>query len=189
MSVLDRPNAEQVLARIACLFLQVLRMELDLQFQEAAEQAEKEELREEYDEYLESLGEDPFMIAATAPERLRLLSPLGSWSEEDMIATSFGMDALPPLLFAIQLMEELPPHDETVEEFDEALNDFEATVGKAKFRPWDDLHEARATIEEMINALPEEPETEEQEVQLAVLEARLAGFEWLDGEFQDWEEA
>ncbi len=189
MSVLDRPTAEQALARIACLFLQILRMELELEFQEVAGTKEKAELREELEEFRESLQEDPFIAGATTEENRRIRADFGGWTEDDFIVSSFGMDALPPLLFAVQLIDELPPHEESIEEFDEALSDFESMIGKAKFRSWDEIEAARDEVEALVTAMPDEPETEEEEFKLAVLEARLAGLEWLAGEFTDWEEA
>jgi hypothetical protein len=164
-------------------------MELELEFQDATTSKQKAELREELDELLESLEDDPFIAAASGDEQKRLRAGLGEWTEDDFVVSSFGMDALPPFLYAVQLIDELPPHDESVEEFDEALSDFESMVGKAKYRPWEDIVEAREEVEEMVKAMPEEPETEEEQVKLAVLESRLAALEWLEGEFANWEEA
>ena len=88
MSVLDRPTAEQVLARIACLFLQILRMELELEFQEVTGAKEKTELREELDEFRESLEEDPFIAGATTEENRRIRADFGAWTEDDFIISA-----------------------------------------------------------------------------------------------------
>lgn len=184
------PTAEQVLARVVCLMHQLFRLNFEMSWAESSAPADRQAIKAEYNDWRETLEEDIFLPAASADEKRRLAADLGTWSEDDGISASFGMQAIPFLLWAIELLPELPEMGVAVDDIPplEMLDDPEELVGDVSLRSRDELDavlaEAQTVYEEM-----EDPDTDEEAAACAAIVARTMTLEWLAGLFTNWDEA
>lgn len=187
----SRPTAEQVLARAICLTHQLYRFNLETLWEDAGGKRAREELQIELRNWRADLEDDMFYPAATENEAARFAADLGEWTEEDIDEASFGVQAIPYMLWALQLIPELPAPGVQVEELPEIPN-FESAddfIGSTSLRAEAELEAIYEEARALVTALPEDMDDEDEIMRAAAIIVRATSFEWLLGEFEDWDEA
>lgn len=189
--IVSRPTAEQVLARAICLTHQLYRFNLETLWEDAGGKRAREELQIELRNWRADLEDDLFFPAATQNEAARFSADLGEWAEEDIDEASFGVQAIPYMLWALSLIDELPAAGEQLEELPEIPN-FESAddlIGRTSVRSDEELELLLEEAHTLLGELPEDVEDEASIMRAAAIIVRVTSLEWLLGEFEDWDEA
>lgn len=139
----DAPVTEEVALRALCLtaiaaagaYATVLVAEPDA----------TDEVVEATEELTEWIVEDGLGPSLTDAERELLHLPLDEWSEQQRIAAASRGEALGVLLWALSVVDDMPPWDEPFDAVEEApLGDTpEELIERARLRPAEELERAR----------------------------------------------
>ena len=184
------PTAEQVLARVVCLMHQLFRLNFEMSWVEATAAEDRKAVKAEYNDWLEAMEDDQFLAAASANEKRRLAADLGTWSEDDGVSATFGLQSIPFLLWAIELVPDLPEIGMSIDEIPplDVLDDPEELVGEVTLRPREEIDQILTEAQEIYEEM-EDPDTDEEAAYCASIVARTMTLEWLAGLFTDWDEA
>ena len=186
---LPPPTAEQILARVGCLFRQFTRQGFEYEWECCDDDRSKQNLEDEFAEFLDATHADLFDAALTEAESLRLHADLGSWQEEDFAAANMSSLAIPPLLWVIGVAKEQKTGGHLAEVVADFHDDFDsdALIGKVSRRDEDEIDAALEAAQDAYEEIPEDISDEDELMTATWTIARTAALEWACGLVEDWD--
>ena len=104
------PDEETIIYRVAALVVHIWRCQLELQL--SGDPTQQESLSGAWNEFNSHVVEAGLVERLSENERELYCQPFGSWDEGDVFESVWRLEAIVGLLWAIQLIDEMPTYTE-----------------------------------------------------------------------------